>query len=271
MMRGIEGSSIYSGIESLRGRKDAEAIKLAAKEMESLFAYELIKAMRQASGESSKGMGSDVYTSLFDMELSRLMAERGLGLKEMLLKGLREGQEFSSRLEKEGVNQGAEGSNAQRLERNIAKDDGKPAARLPKESIPNTETSSEMRMPVDGRISSDFGTRRHPIYGNMRFHHGIDIAAPEGTDVYPLRPGKVIFSGEQGGYGNVVLIDHGDGYITRYAHNKLNLVRAGDYVDTDTVIAKVGNTGLSTGPHLHFEVRYNGESVNPVALLAMRD
>ncbi|MFN3480924.1 MAG: M23 family metallopeptidase [Thermodesulfovibrionales bacterium] len=126
-------------------------------------------------------------------------------------------------------------------------------------------------MPVNGVVSSGFGMRRHPLYGDMRFHHGIDIAAPEGTDIYPIRAGKVIFSGEQGGYGKVVLIDHGDGYITRYAHNKLNLVRTGDYVDTDTVIAKVGNTGLSTGPHLHFEVRYNGEPIDPVTLVAMKD
>lgn len=271
MMRGIEGTSIYGGLESLRGRKDTEAIKLAAKEMESLFAYELIKAMRQASGESEKGMGSDVYTSLFDIELARLMAERGLGLKEMLLKGLRDGQESKSQLEKERGDQWPEGSQVWGLERNKAKDDDKPVTKPPKESIPNTEASSGMKMPVNGRISSDFGIRRHPVYGNMRFHHGIDIAAPEGTDVYPIRPGKVIFSGEQGGYGNVVLIDHGDGYITRYAHNKMNLVRTGDYVDTDTVIAKVGNTGLSTGPHLHFEVRYNGELVDPITVVAMRD
>lgn len=93
MMHGIEGTPLFSGLENLRGRKDAEAIKLAAKEMESLFAYELIKAMRQVSQESTEGLGGSVYMSLFDMELARLMAERGLGLKEMLLKGINMGQD----------------------------------------------------------------------------------------------------------------------------------------------------------------------------------
>ncbi|MFN3396769.1 MAG: peptidoglycan DD-metalloendopeptidase family protein [Thermodesulfovibrionales bacterium] len=264
-MHGIEGTPLFSGLENLRGRKDAEAIKLAAKELESLFAYELIKAMRQASEESSKGMGSDVYTSLFDMELARLMAERGLGLREMLLKGINRERYGAVRDSIRGV----EGS-----ERDNAVDRASPSPSPPNAQTYLSEQQGEAkveRFPVNGVVSSGYGMRRHPLYGDMRFHHGIDIAAPEGTDIYPIRAGKVIFSGEQGGYGKVVLIDHGDGYITRYAHNKLNLVRTGDYVDTDTAIAKVGNTGLSTGPHLHFEVRYNGEPIDPITLVAMRD
>lgn len=256
MMSGIEGTSPYGSLESLKGRRDREALEVAAREMESLFAYELIKAMREASQELTRGLGNGFYMSLFDMELARLMAEKGLGLKEILLKGLGDGQESPSRLARERVNRGAEGSSL-RLEEEA--------------SITETETSLGRRMPVNGKISSNYGIRRHPLYGDMRFHYGIDIAAPEGEAIYPIKRGRVIFSGEQNGYGNVVIIDHGDGFITKYAHNKINLVKTGDLVNTDTVIARVGNTGLSTGPHLHFEVRHNGEAIDPITLVAMKD
>lgn len=259
MMHGIEGTPLFGGLENLRGRKDTEAIKLAAKEMESLFAYELIKAMRQASQESTEGLGRSVYMSLFDMELARLMAERGLGLKDMLLKGINRGQDGEAR----------DSEKLEGVEDHASQTQG-PINSRAFHAEQRGDANGE-RLPVNGVVSSGFGMRRHPLYGDIRFHRGIDIAAPEETDIYPIKAGKVIFSGEQGGYGNVVIIDHGDGYITRYAHNKLNLVRTGDYIDTDTVIAKVGSTGLSTGPHLHFEVRYNGEPIDPVTLVAMRD
>ncbi len=133
---------------------------------------------------------------------------------------------------------------------------------------PNSQSqmpaSIEPQMPVDGAVSSKFGIRKHPIHGDHRFHHGIDIAAPEGTDVYPYRSGTVIFSGQQPGYGNTVVIDHGD------AHNRVNMVKAGDRVDENTVIAEVGSTGVSTGPHLHFEVRQDGKPLDPATFLAMR-
>jgi murein DD-endopeptidase MepM/ murein hydrolase activator NlpD len=112
--------------------------------------------------------------------------------------------------------------------------------------------------------------RKHPIHGDHRFHHGIDIAAPEGTNVYPYQGGKVIFSGDQAGYGNTVIIDHGGGRTSKYAHNRVNLVKVGDRVDENTVISEVGSTGLSTGPHLHFEVRQNGKPLDPAKILAMR-
>jgi murein DD-endopeptidase MepM/ murein hydrolase activator NlpD len=112
--------------------------------------------------------------------------------------------------------------------------------------------------------------RKHPVYGDSRFHHGMDIAAPVGTEVYPYQRGKVIFSGEQSGYGNTIVIDHGNGYTSKYAHNRINLVKAGDLVDEDTIIAEVGSTGLSTGPHLHFEVRRDGKYLDPARVLALK-
>ncbi len=271
MMKIETGFLNHYGIESLRGRNDREAVNVAAKEIESLFAYELIKAMRGTFSESTGGPGNSVYTSLFDMALARLMAERGLGLKEMLLKKLRQEDSVTPQAEKGQKNTGESPYNIKR---------GDDVTPMTPTSEPHKfkshdylsrwkkEEDTEIRPPVNGTISSHFGPRKHPVYGDNRFHHGLDISAPEGTDIYPIRPGQVIFSGEKGGYGNVVEIDHGDGYVSRYAHNKVNLVRAGDYVDADTVIAKVGSTGLSTGPHLHFEVRHNGTVIDPATIIA---
>jgi len=98
-------------------------------------------------------------------------------------------------------------------------------------------------------------------------HTGIDIAVPKGTDIIAANTGKVIYSGYYGGYGNTVIIDHGGKISTLYAHNSKLLVSVGDEVTKDKVIEKSGSTGLSTGPHLHFEVRENGSPVDPMKYL----
>ncbi|MBE9111068.1 peptidoglycan DD-metalloendopeptidase family protein [Nodosilinea sp. LEGE 07298] len=121
--------------------------------------------------------------------------------------------------------------------------------------------------PANGNISSGFGNRRHPILGYSRFHAGIDFAASQGTPIYAADSGRVIFSGWYGGYGQTVIIDHGDGISTLYAHASRLMVSEGQAVQQGQAIAAVGSTGLSTGPHLHFEVRQNGNPVNPVAYL----
>ncbi len=120
---------------------------------------------------------------------------------------------------------------------------------------------------VGGVVTSKFGYRRHPITGRYSMHKGIDIAAPTGTDIVAMADGVVIFSGRKGGYGNIVELRHPNGLETRYAHNSRNLVREGDVVRKSQVIAKLGSTGRSTGPHIHFEVRRNGEAVNPMQYL----
>jgi murein DD-endopeptidase MepM/ murein hydrolase activator NlpD len=98
-------------------------------------------------------------------------------------------------------------------------------------------------------------------------HKGVDLPAPMGTDVYAAQDGRVVFAGRDGGYGNCVFIDHGNGVETRYAHHRLNFVQVGDVVHRGQKIAEVGTTGHSTGPHLHFELRLNGDSQNPLAVL----
>lgn len=117
---------------------------------------------------------------------------------------------------------------------------------------------------IGSGAGSRFGYRIHPITGRNTFHSGIDIPAPSGTNIVAANGGVVTFSGWNGGYGNCIIIDHGGGYATLYAHNSANLVRVGDRVERGQVIGRVGSTGNSTGPHLHFEVLRNSRAVNPM-------
>jgi len=119
-------------------------------------------------------------------------------------------------------------------------------------------------IPTHSHISSGFGTRTHPIRRTREHHTGIDVPAPAGTRIIAAADGYVRLSGWHGGFGNTVIIDHGEGYSTLYAHNSRNRVSVGQFVTAGTHIADVGTTGVSTGNHLHFEIRMNNVPRNPM-------
>lgn len=121
-------------------------------------------------------------------------------------------------------------------------------------------------MPVVGRITSNFGTRRHPVLGYTRMHSGVDFGASHGSPIFAVGDARVTYSGWHGGHGNYVKLDHGGGFATAYAHMSRIAVSSGSAVRTGQVIGYVGSTGLSTGPHLHYELYRNGQAVNPLSV-----
>lgn len=131
---------------------------------------------------------------------------------------------------------------------------------------PTKYTGGAFKWPVPSstRITSKYGNRIHPVYGTKKFHSGIDIGAPQGAQVLAAADGIVTLAATNGGYGQCIIINHGSGLATLYGHNSKLFVKQGDSVKKGDLIAYVGSTGVSTGPHLHFEVRENGSTRDPM-------
>lgn len=256
--------SQFSGAGAAHGaaRDSEKELRRAAADFESLFINQMLKSMRETITKSDLfhgGNAEEIYTSMLDAELSKSMANAGgIGLADMLMKQLSNGVEPAK----------AEPATSQPAMIQPAPVSAAPVKTEPKAAPVQSADDSGFSFPLKElkRISSGFGERKDPLTGKERFHHGMDIAANEGTPVFSAAPGKVIFSGKKGGYGNMVEILHADGVVTRYGHNAENLVREGDMVRPSDPIARVGSTGRSTGPHLHFEVLRNGKALDPETL-----
>ena len=231
--------SIKSG-NSLPVKNPAEErdnkLREACKQFESVFTYEMLKSMRNSIPKCdlfSGGQAEEIYQSMLDEELSKNMAGRGSNsIANTLYQQLKHIDEMNG-------NSGTE----------------------------NRKDSSLPVWPLEARVSSSFGLRKDPFTGQRKFHDGIDLAAQEGTDVKAVMAGRVQITDDQKGYGRVVVLDHGHGFTTLYAHNRDITVKAGDWVTKGSTIAKVGSTGRSTGPHLHFEVKKDGKNLDPESFL----
>lgn len=147
--------------------------------------------------------------------------------------------------------------NSREIEALVRRAQGTPAVATPGRRL------GRFLLPARGVLTSGFGLRTHPIFRIRRMHTGIDIAAPRGSPVVAAADGVVLYAGWFGGYGKIVLLDHGGGVSTLYGHLSATLVRVGQRVRRGQTIGLVGSTGYSTGPHVHFEVRINGRPVNP--------
>lgn len=223
-----------------------QAMQEQLEEFASLLIFQMLQSMRRTlpqTGLLDKGLAHDLYTSLFDQEIARHIARRKeLGLTSLLA------QQFHPSAE---------------------------ATPLPPHRSRALETYRQQQAarfekllsPVAGDLSSPFGWRRDPFDGESTWHAGVDIAAPAGSLVRAVAAGEVIFSGHREGYGNLLILAHQDGYHTYYGHNAEHLVCPGTVVERGHPIAKVGQTGRATGPHVHFEIHRHGHALDPQPFL----
>lgn len=239
--------------------EDPAAIREAARQFESVFMHQVFKTMRATvpqGGLLDTGFGGQVFTDMLDQEYAELASKNGqLGLAGIIAEQL-----GAPRIEqmRPAATLGMRARAAQTYAAQSA-------------AIPADATGGRWVMPVEGRVSSPFGLRTLAGDDHARQHQGLDIAAPAGTPIRAARGGTVSFAGRRGGYGNTVVIDHGSGLSTLYAHADTLGVKAGDRVGAGAPIATVGSTGRSTGPHLHFEIRRDGEPVDPASALRIGD
>lgn len=254
LQTGFEQSGFFEKAERIgkdlagaspHSKEKKEALK-AGQEFESFLLTYMIKKMRDTVMESDllgNRKAENVYRSMLDEQIARELSKQGgLGLGKMI----------SRQLERRT------GENA-----------------MPRETeapIPPGVSSGlkDFGLTVSAQISSGYGWRRDPFTGDRKWHDGIDIALPAGSPIRAAGDGRVVFSGKMRGYGNVMILRHPDGVETVYAHNDRNERREGEIVRKGEVIGRVGCTGRSTGPHLHFEVRKSGIAVNPSRYLHSR-
>jgi murein DD-endopeptidase MepM/ murein hydrolase activator NlpD len=231
---------------------EREQIAELAREFESFFILQMVRQMRQSmlADENGEGLGAGTMTDTLDVELGRqLAAGGGIGLASILQTAL-ERQVGSSASSEASAAAAVDPVNLE------IRATGAGEAHTP-------ATDAAVPLPVAAPLSSHFGWRADPFHGQARFHRGVDIAAAYGREVPAAGTGDVVFAGEDGGYGNTVVIQHAGGVRTRYAHLSSVQVAAGQQVGEGAVIGRVGSTGRSTGPHLHFEVLQDGHPVDP--------
>jgi murein DD-endopeptidase MepM/ murein hydrolase activator NlpD len=248
------------------GDAERQRVKQMAQEFEALIMTQMLRSMRQSmlSDEDEKeGLGAETMTDTVDVELGRALSQAGgFGLAAVLSKALdqRSGG---------GPSQVSPGQPAAL---------GAPALLGPIMASPTVTANpavtgspavpgnnqADLDLP-NGPLSSGFGWRRDPFSGVPQFHRGIDVAQAYGQDVRAAATGRVAFAGTQGAYGTTIVIEHSGNRQTRYAHLSEASVRPGDLVEAGEVIGKSGDSGRSTGPHLHFEVVEAGQVVDPLS------
>jgi len=242
---------------TLRGKPPLEI----AREFEAILAAQMIAAMRQtvpSGGLLPASASTRMLEGAFDHELARSVTKRGdLGIARQLVHDIE--MRAHDVAHPTATTASATIGATRPL---VARPDGH--ATLPEADAPRV---AALVGPVDGRVTSRFGIRRDPITGAAEFHAGVDLAAPRGAEVHAVAPGEVIFSGPRGSAGNVVEVRHPGALVTTYAHVDRTLVRAGQKVAAGDVIATVGSTGRTTGPHLHFALQRAGHPIDPTQVL----
>ena len=251
----------------------------AAKALEATMVKELLKSSGAFKGTSTAG--SSLNQDLFmDVLADAVTKGKGLGIADLVAKSI----DPKGQAKGQGPDAGQPpGASAPPDLRTLFPRDGLPLEKLPPgfgprvaapPPAPTTLAPHGAHSPSDDHIhdhataprpavSSNYGERVHPLSGERHFHTGVDLRAREGTAILAAAPGVVRRSGERGGYGNAVEVDHGNGVTTLYAHASELAVKEGQQIAAGQELGSVGETGKATGPHLHFEVRVNGKPVDP--------
>lgn len=228
-------------------RPPRDNVQVAAKQLEAFFLRQLLAESRpQGGGMLDGGFAGDTFKQMLDEAIAdKMTAAGGVGMTAMFAKQLGGSHEVAA----------------------------PPAAPIANAPIPAPaeipQGAPHFILPVAGRPSSGYGLRTDPIHGTAVNHPGFDLAAATGTGVAAAARGTVVQAGPAGTYGNLVVLRHENGFETRYAHLSSVDVGVGDVVEPGQPLGRVGSTGYSTGPHLHFEVRHDGRPIDPAPLLPL--
>lgn len=240
------GAPVQAG-QQADGARSPEQLRVLAAQFEALLLSQMLQQMRSSlfdDGDSDSGFAKGPLGDAMYSELGLALARAGgIGLTESMMEPL---------LREAGALPTTTGAGIDM-----------PLPAMTGITMPAATEPALRSALFEGRVSSSFGWRQHPVSGGMKFHQGVDIAMPVGRDVPAAQAGRVAFAGEQGGYGLTVVVDHGNGVSTRYAHLSEIRVQAGDMVADGQTIALSGATGRVTGAHLHFEVLDKGKPIDP--------
>lgn len=232
-----------------------DPVKAAAKQLEAFFLRTMLaESHTQGGGGMDGGFAGDTFKSMLDEAIAdKMSAAGGIGMSQMFAKQLGGTPETAAAAPPTDPHDALRGA-----------PNGPPTL---SQALP--EGMPHFIVPVAGRPSSGYGLRTDPIKGGTINHPGFDLAAAVGTPVSAAAAGTITHAGPAGTYGNLVTVRHENGFETRYAHLSAVDVQVGDHVAAGQDVGKVGTTGYSTGPHLHFEVRQDGQAIDPAPLLPL--
>jgi murein DD-endopeptidase MepM/ murein hydrolase activator NlpD len=251
---------------------DRQKLVRIAQEFESMLLVQMLRDMRRAGRwddeeeGDQQGFGAESMFETLDVELaSHLARVQGLGLSTQLLAAFDRMQSTGSAAHPHAPSPASLTAPASLPLPVSTVGYVAPATLSIPPSVPADAEELTAAVPaVDGRVTSNFGWRRDPFTGHAKFHRGVDLAAAYGQEVQAARPGRVVFSGEQGGYGNTVVVEHPDGTKSRYAHLSAILVAPGSTVGAGEALGRAGHSGRATGTHVHFEITTaDGRPVSP--------
>ena len=241
---------------------DAERarVKDLAQQFESMLISQMLKEMRSgmmSDDDQEGGFGAGAFSDSINSQLGLALSRSGgLGLADIMRRAI------ESRMTGQAATAAVAPAAASLV--GGAESPAPPTATLPAAELQTSEGLDDM---PTGPVTSAFGWRSDPMTGQAKFHAGRDIRMAYGQDVHSAAAGTVTFAGERSGYGTTVEVDHGGGLVTRYAHLSAPAVSVGQAVASGQVIASSGNSGRSTGPHLHFEVLDHGQAVDPATAI----